>query len=100
MDIYKHKGNFVDRDYEAVEQTAAPTDAFPILCGAWPNDHIGARQVKCFGCGCFQGISPKGWQLHQQNPESRPLFCEACFLDFVKTLDSLIEELQHRKPSA
>lgn len=72
--------------------------AFPILCGAWPSTQPGARQVRCINCQCFLSISPKGWTLHQERPEVRPLLCEPCFIEFAAIVKDVIANWKEKSP--
>ena len=75
----RHLGKFLDENGCIVDAAPSETDAFPIRCGDWPNEHDHAIRKSCSICGVFVGISPKGLLLHEALPEMRPLFCGACF---------------------
>lgn len=90
--IYDHRGHFVDAAGNEADHTVADLEAFPILCGAWPNPHTHAIQQRCGVCQIFVGISPKGLQYHAVNPELRPLLCGICFPVFMDLLEALHEE--------
>jgi len=79
MILRQHLGKFLDENGDVVKTEPNATDAFPIRCGDWPNEHEHAIRKSCSICGVYVGISPKGLSLHERLPELRPLFCGACF---------------------
>lgn len=76
--VQDKRGKFVDANGNV---TAPPTamDLCPIVGGPWPNQFIGAAQRRCQTCNCFVGVSPKGLNMHRENPEKRPILCPRCF---------------------
>lgn len=75
-------GNFVNT--ETAKVVPMPQYGFPIFAGPWPNPNVGCRQVRCSSCAGLAGLSSKGWELHQADPENRPIFCPMCCFFLVE----------------
>lgn len=91
--LYDKRGHFVNT--ETGEAMDPPEGWAPILAGPWPNRNPGALRAPCWCCFRPVGMSPKGWLLHQADPEMHPIFCEAC----MKTLIDVFQQLEEEAPS-
>ena len=77
-------GKFVNSDCEAIgKQEPGADEAFPILCGPWPNPNAGAVRRLCSVCGKSVGLSPRGLAYHDALPDLRPMLCEGCYFAMV-----------------
>jgi hypothetical protein len=80
------RGRFMDEYGNTIEDRQSPDDAFPILCGPWPNEHEHSIMRLCEFCTVSIGVSPRGVAYHDVNPEMRPLLCRVCFAALVTIL--------------
>jgi hypothetical protein len=79
-DLLKLRDTFADIEGNpATAPVIEDKTDFAIIAGPWPNANFGAIKVQCKMCGRPAGISPKGFALHQENPE-RTIVCSACFV--------------------
>lgn len=86
------RGRFMDENGNTIEDCQSPDDAFPILCGPWPNEHAHSIRRLCEFCEIPVGVSPRGVGYHEINPDVRPLLCRRCFVALVAVLKVVMSD--------
>ena len=82
----------MDENGNTTEEPQSSDDAFPILCGPWPNEHDHSILRLCEFCSIPVGVSPRGVAYHDINPAVRPLLCRVCFCALVAVLKVVMSE--------
>lgn len=82
-------GKFVQMRRDSVE-LSEPGSGVLIMAGPWPCRTVGARQMRCFFCDLFCGLSPEGQRVAQD--PTNAIACPECsgqIADMSDWLDSL-----------